>query len=585
VLRVDQSFLHLAQQQQQQQQGRAATAAQQRQTATTTTSSLPLCIEFYQTMPELEKSLSEQHIEVHQSGEEADTVATNLDTSITRASYWDNKKILAVSLFINLSTLEYGIDQGTVNGFQAMPGFLAVFGYADPALPGGYGITTEVQQLITSLVSLGMLIAVLTVGYSTYYIGRKGGIWVSCVLMIISVTIQITTVTIGGLYAGRFILGLANGYLILCGQLYMQECIPAHLRSFNYTLYQVWVALGSLLGAIINNSTSVRPDRTSYQIPLTINYVGTAILGLGLFALPESPRLLYSKGKKEQAYKSLRWLRDSSYTDMQVEEELAEIAYGVETDLQITKDVGFFDIFKRQNLKRTMTSAGLCCLTTACGGQFIFQYGTYFFLLSGDTDPFRSIVILLTVGLVGGLVTPLFSGRVGKRPILITGSIFMALCMLGMAMSYSIRGIDKTSGKVIKAMSMIFMFFYGSTISPFNFQVAVEIPSQPLRGHTFAFGSCLTFLFGWLLVFTAPYFVNPTALNWGAQYGYWWVPANFIAAIFVFFCVPETNKRTLEEIDECYNEKVPIRKFAQHKCVGTQQARQAAAIRHKNTAA
>lgn len=535
-----------------------------------------------------EKPVSEMHIEQSKAADDDASrtmdLTESIDTTIIHTSYWANRKILAVSLFVNVTTLEYGIDQGTVNGFQAMPGFLAVFGYEDPDLPGGYGITTTVQQLITSLVSLGMLIAVLSVGYTTFYIGRKGGIWVSCILMIISITVQITSETVGGLYVGRFILGLANGYLLLCGQLYMQECIPAHLRSFNYTLYQVWVALGSLLGAIINNSTAGRPDRLSYQIPLTINYIGITILGLGLFILPESPRLLASKGKKEQAYKSLRWLRDSCYTNLQVEEELAEIEYGIRSDLQISKDVGFFDIFKREHIRRTATSVGLCCLTSSCGGQFIYQYGAYFFQLSGDTDPFRSVVILLTVGLAGGLVTPLISGRFGKRQILMTGSVFMGLCMLGMAVSYSVRGIDRTSGNVIKSMAYIFMFFYGSTISPFNFQVAVELSSQPLRGHTFSFGSAVTFLLGWTLVFTAPYFVNPTALNWGAQYGYWWVPSNFIAVAFIFFCVPETNKRTLEEIDECYNEKVPIRKFPQHQCVGTQQARQAAVVRHKEVA-
>lgn len=53
-----------------------------------------------------------------------------------------------------------------------------------------------------------------------------------------------------------------------------------------------------------------------------------------------------------------------------------------------------------------------------------------------------------------------------------------------------------------------------------------------------------------------------------------------LISIFTFFVVPETNKRTLEEIDECYNNKVPVRKFPQYECVSTMNSR-LEAVRHE----
>lgn len=72
----------------------------------------------------------------------------------------------------------------------------------------------------------------------------------------------------------------------------------------------------------------------------------------------------------------------------------------------------------------------------------------------------------------------------------------------------------------------------------------------------------------WLATFTAPYFINPAALGWGPKYGYIWVPSALIAAVFVFWFLPETKGRSLEEIDEMFEAHVPSRKFRTYVCTG-----------------
>lgn len=508
----------------------------------------------------------------------ADT-SSNVNISITRSSWWENKKVIGIAILINMASFEYGLDQGMVNGFQAMPGFLQVFGYEDPSLPGGFGISTTVQQLITSLVALGMFLATLVTGYIAGTIGRKGAIWLGCVTVFLSLCLQMSGTSIGTIYAGRLFLGIANGLLVVGSQLYMQEIIPSNLRSLNFTLFQFWIGFGALIGAIVNNYTSTRFDRSSYRIPLGVLFVVPAFLCVALFFVPESPRLYATRGHRTMAYKALRQVRDSSFTDVQVEEEIEEIMCAIGVDIEMSEGIGFLDIFRRQNIKRTVASVGAACFAAASGSPFITQYGVYFFLLSGDDKPFRDVIILLGLGMAAALCTPLFTGKVGKRPIFMFGATLQALCMLGIALAYTISGTTPIGGRTIIAMTCLYLFVYCATISPFGWQVAGEIPSQPLRAHTLGFGSSLTFLLGWVLTFTVPYFINPTSLNWGAKYGYIWVPSNLLIAIFVYFLIPETNKRTLEEIDECYSEGVPVRKFATHDCVASKQARQDAVLR------
>src|SRR5688572_10183044 len=86
-------------------------------------------------------------------------------------------------------------------------------------------------------------------------------------------------------------------------------------------------------------------------------------------------------------------------------------------------------------------------------------------------------------------------------------------------------------------------------IAPYSWLVAGEITSQRLRSYTFGFAAAAGFLGAWLITFTAPYFINPSALNWGPRYGYIWFPSCMISAAWVYFFLPEVKGRTLEEID------------------------------------
>jgi hypothetical protein len=58
-----------------------------------------------------------------------------------------------------------------------MTGFLQVFGYPDPSLPAKYGIDTVFQQLITSLLQMGLIFASFSVGPFSHFFGRRYCYW------------------------------------------------------------------------------------------------------------------------------------------------------------------------------------------------------------------------------------------------------------------------------------------------------------------------------------------------------------------------------------------------------------------------
>ena len=84
---------------------------------------------------------------------------------------------------------------------------------------------------MTSLMSLGSFVSAITAGLFATYFGRKTGLWIACALNAVAVAVQLGSSSTSGLYVGRLILGLANGYLTTFSTVYCTEAAPAHLRG------------------------------------------------------------------------------------------------------------------------------------------------------------------------------------------------------------------------------------------------------------------------------------------------------------------------------------------------------------------
>jgi hypothetical protein len=135
-------------------------------------------------------------------------------------------------------------------------------------------------------------------------------------------------------------------------------------------------------------------------------------------------------------------------------------------------------------------------------------------------------------------------------------------------------------------MSVIYICGYNGMVSTYAWLAGGEIPSQRLRSYTFGLAAAVGFAGAWLATFTAPYFINIDALNWGPEYGMtapirlsmishltdtlgWiWGPSCMITVVWIYFFLPEIKNRTLEEVDEMFEAKLPARKFREYVCVG-----------------
>jgi MFS family permease len=113
---------------------------------------------------------------------------------------------MAICFVVTVSSFQYGLDYALVGGFMAMPGFLKEFGYFDEKAKK-WAIDPTVQQLISSLMTIGTFVGSLLVGPFSSKFGRKQGLWAASLINFVATAIMIGTTNIGALYFARFILG------------------------------------------------------------------------------------------------------------------------------------------------------------------------------------------------------------------------------------------------------------------------------------------------------------------------------------------------------------------------------------------
>ncbi|KAI1109601.1 general substrate transporter [Nemania sp. NC0429] len=477
------------------------------------------------------------------------------------------KALLTVCL-VSLSSFQYGLDFGIIGGLQAMIGFLQVFGDRAPDTHLGWNINAERQQLISSLMILGAFISSSTAGLTARFFGRKVSLWIACVGVFVSTATMQATTNIGGLYAGRFIIGLSNGLLMTHAQLYIQECSPSRYRGFGISIFTYWVSVGSLVGTVIDNFAAKLPNRNAYVIPLGIVHVIPFILTIGLFFVPESPRWLATRyGKFDGAESALLRLRPAGWP---VTEELDEMKTTLAAESRLQSGVGYRTLFQNP-IDRRRTILSVLGLTTqaASGAMFVISYGTYFFEMANVGNAFENSCILTGTGVAALLFNALIITKYGRRRVMMmSGFVVCGLAQLIMAIVYTIEPGTEKTGKAIVGLSVVYIVAYNALISTYAWLSGGELASQRLRSHTFGLATAVGFFGAWLTTFTAPYFINPLELNWGPRYGYIWTGSCAVAGLWVWLYLPEVKDRTLEQIDEMFEARVPARKFRRYQCTG-----------------
>ncbi|KAF9454277.1 MFS monosaccharide transporter [Macrolepiota fuliginosa MF-IS2] len=475
---------------------------------------------------------------------------------------------IAMTAFSAFGGILFGYDTGVISGVKEMDQWLQMFGSL--GADGTHTITSSNESLIVSILSAGTFVGALLAAPVADHIGRKWGIMLATLVFCVGVAIQTASKGIPLFVVGRIFAGLGVGLVSVLIPMYQSECSPKWIRGAVVSLYQWAIAIGLLLAAVVNNASRERSGNDAWQIPIAMQFVWAFVLSSGVVLLPESPRWLVKRGRDADAATALSRLTGLSPESPDVEVELDEIKANLEAEKALGSS-SYIDCFRFSDNKiffRTLTGIFIQAWQQLTGINFIFYYGTTFFLRSGISNPF---LVTVVTGIVNVFMTlPGIWGveRFGRRRLLLVGAVGMAICeyiiaIVGVTVSTS----NLAGQRVLIAFVCIYIAFFASTWGPIAWVITGEIFPLQVRAKAMSLSIASNWLWNFGIGYATPYLVNtqPGSAGLEVKVFFIWGSACLCCVIFTWFCVPETKGLSLEHIDQMYQEVYPWRSHMYHR--------------------
>ncbi len=342
---------------------------------------------------------------------------------------------------------------------------------------------------------------------------------------------------------------------------YQSEMAPKWIRGTLVCAYQLFITCGLLAAAIVNVLTYKMHGAAAYRIPIGLQLTWACVLSLGLLVLPETPRYLVKRGRKEAAALSLSRLRRLDITHPALIEELAEIIANHEYEMALGPDTYKDIFFGSPHLgRRTLTGCVLQVLQQLTGVNFIMYYGTTFFSQAGVGNAFWVSLIINVVNVVSTIPGLFVVESWGRRNLLMIGAVGMAISQLLIASfaSAAPSELAQTSVQILVIVVAIYIFFFAASWGPVVWVVTSEIYPLKVRAKSMSVSTAANWILNFGIAYGSPYMVGEGkgSAELGPRVFFVWGSFCIIAVVFVYFMVYETSKISLEQIDEMY-ERVP----------------------------
>lgn len=444
--------------------------------------------------------------------------------------------------------------------------------------------------IVTSMYQIGGVVSLPFVGPAADTFGRRVGMAIGCFLVIVGTIIQGVATQAEGtkqFMGGRFLLGFGVNVASAAGPMYVVEVShPAH-RGIVTAIFNCFWFTGSIIASGVARGGDNIGGNVSWRLIIWIQLMFSSIIFLSFLFLPESPRWLYVNNKKERSKAMLTKFHGNGNPESAwVQLQLNEYEELLEMDGADKRWWDYSALFKNKSTCYRL----FCNVCISIFGQWAGNAVLSYFLGKVlDTVGILSQIGQANVTLINNcqqfcwaLLGANLVDRVGRRPLLLFSNI--GCCVVWMAMTIStalyeksvpppapgadpntpIYGTNKAAGSAALAFIFIFGAVFSIGFTPLQALYPVEVLSFEMRAKGMGFSGFAVAAAGLLNQFAWP--VSLQKIGWKTYiiFTVWCA----IQSTVVYFFIPETKNRTLEELDEIFNSKNPVKTSVQKKRIG-----------------
>jgi len=435
------------------------------------------------------------------------------------------RRHVAVSAAITaLGGLLFGYDTGVVSG--ALLFVKNDFG----------GLSSFQQELVTSLLLVGAVLGALTAGRLADRIGRRVTVLITAVVFIVGVLLAAFTPTYPLLLIARIIIGLAVGSASMVVPLYIGEIVPPRLRGGLVSLNQLAITAGILVSYLIDYGLS---GSGNWRLMFGLAVIPAAALFIGMLFQQESPHWLIRQGRDDEARAVLRRVRNEADIDAEIR-EVHEISQ---------QQGSYRDLISPRVRPLLMVGVLLAVFQQITGINTVIYYAPTLLQGAGlgNNAALLANVVNGVVNVGMTIVAIWLLDKVGRRPLLLSGTAGMAVGMVVVGLSF-IGGSQLHGALAIVAIIglLVYTGSFAIGLGPVFWLLIAEIYPLRIRGAAMSVASMANWAANFVVTIS---FLTLLSAIGGVGVFFLFGFLTLVALGYFWRRVPETKGRSLQEIE------------------------------------
>jgi SP family xylose:H+ symportor-like MFS transporter len=406
-----------------------------------------------------------------------------------------------------------------------------------------------IKGFVIASALIGCVIGGAAAGFISKSFGRKNGLVISAICFFLSaigawrpeIFNFFGTLDVYSFVIFRIVGGIGVGIASMISPMYIAEIAPAGVRGKLVSFNQLAIIFGMLVIYFVNYFIAKQGNEQwlitdGWRWMFFSGVIPAGIFFILLWFVPETPRYLVMKGKDEKALKVLRKIAGEG----QAAATLRDIKSTLHEKNVPWLSYGFFLIFIGIMLSVFQQFVGI---------NVVLYYASNIFRNMGSStdSSLMQTIIVGVVNLLFTVVAILTVDKFGRKPLMIIGSIGMAVSMLALGCAFYFNQLG--------IAALIFMLVYTAAFAmswgPVCWVLLAEIFPNSIRG-ALSIAVAAQWIANWAVSLTFPMMNDNAWLTARFNHGFsYWIYGvmGILSAIFVWKLVPETKGKTLEEIE------------------------------------